>query len=62
MVIATLTGFVSGMVAVLLKTLVHYIQHWIEHIPVTKFAYLLFPTLCLMLTVFIVKRFFGGHV
>jgi CIC family chloride channel protein len=62
MVIATLTGFVSGMVAVLLKTLVHYIQHWIEHIPVTKFAYLLFPTLGLMLTVFIVKRFFGGHI
>ncbi|MDB5278987.1 MAG: hypothetical protein JWR61_3942 [Ferruginibacter sp.] len=62
MVIATLTGFVSGMVAVLLKTLVHYIQHWIEHIPVTKFAYLLFPTFGLLLTVFIVKRFFGGHI
>jgi CIC family chloride channel protein len=62
MVIATLTGFVSGMVAVLLKTLVHYIQHWIENIPVTKFAYLLFPTLGLLLTVFIVKRFFGGHI
>jgi CIC family chloride channel protein len=62
MVIATLTGFASGMVAVLLKTLVHYIQHWIEHIPVTKFAYLLFPTLGLLLTLFIVKRFFGGHI
>lgn len=62
MVIATLTGFVSGMVAVLLKSLVHIIQHWIEHIPVTRFAYLLFPAIGLLLTVFIVQRFFSGHI
>lgn len=62
MVVATLTGFVSGMVAVLLKTLVHYIQHWIEHIPVTRFAYLLFPAIGLLITVFIIQHFFGGHI
>lgn len=62
MVIATLVGFASGMVAVLLKTLVHFIQRWIENIPVTRFAYLLFPTIGLLLTVFIVKHFFGGHI
>ena len=62
MVIATLTGFVSGMVAVLLKTLVHFIQRGIEVIPVTRFAYLLFPAIGLLITVFIVKRFFGGHI
>ena len=62
MLIATLTGFVSGMVAVLLKTVVHYIQRWIEHIPVTRFAYLLFPAIGLLVTVFIVQRFFGGHI
>ena len=62
MVIATLTGFVSGMVAVLLKTLVHFIQLRIEVIPVTRFAYLLFPAIGLLITVFIVKRFFGGHI
>lgn len=62
MVIATLVGFASGMVAVLLKTLVHIIQHWIENIPVTRFAYLLFPAIGLLITVFIVRHFFGGHI
>ena len=62
MMIATLVGFASGMVAVLLKTLVHFIQRWIEQIPVTRFAYLLFPAIGLLTTVFIVQRFFGGHI
>ncbi|MEO6547500.1 MAG: chloride channel protein [Ferruginibacter sp.] len=62
MVIATLVGFASGMVAVLLKTLVHAIQHQIEHLPVNKFAYLLFPTFGLLITLFIVRQFFGGHI
>lgn len=62
MVIATLVGFASGLAAVLLKTLVHHLQHWIEEIPVTRFAYLLFPALGLLLCVFIVQRFFGGQI
>src|SRR5450432_152695 len=62
MVIATLVGFSSGIVAVLLKKMVHFIQHWIEHIPVTRFAYLLFPAIGLLITVFIVRHFFGGHI
>lgn len=62
MVIATLTGLVSGLVAVLLKTLVHYLQHWIKEIPVSNFAFLLFPTIGLLITVFIVRRFFGGKI
>ena len=62
MVIATLVGLVSGMVAVLLKTMVHFIQDWIENIPVTRFAYLLFPAIGLLITVFIVQRFFGGYI
>jgi chloride channel protein, CIC family len=62
MVIATLVGFTSGMVAVLLKTLVHLIQHRIEEIPVTRFAYLLFPAVGLVITVFIVQQFFGGYI
>ncbi|MBC7511433.1 MAG: chloride channel protein [Ferruginibacter sp.] len=62
MVIATLVGFVSGMVAVLLKTLVHVIQRWIEQIPATRFAWLLFPAAGLLITVFIVKYFFSGHI
>lgn len=62
MVIATLTGLASGLVAVLLKTLVHYIQHWIKEIPVSNLAYLLFPALGLLITVFIIRHFFGGQI
>lgn len=62
MVIATLVGFVAGMVAVLLKTLVHIIQHWIGQIPVTRYAYLLFPAIGLLVTVFIIRHFFGGYI
>lgn len=62
MVIATLTGLASGLVAVLLKTLVHYIQHWIKEMPVSNLAYLLFPAIGLIITVFIVRRFFGGQI
>jgi len=62
MVIATLTGLASGLVAVLLKTLVHYIQHWIKEIPVNRYAYLLFPAIGLLITVFIIRHFFGGQI
>ncbi len=62
MVIATLTGFTSGLLAVLLKTIVHYLQHWIKEIPVTRFAYLLFPAIGLLITVFIIRHFFGGQI
>ncbi|MBL0146032.1 MAG: chloride channel protein [Chitinophagaceae bacterium] len=62
MVIATLTGLASGLVAVLLKTLVHFIQHWIKEIPVSNLAYLLFPAIGLIITVFIVRYFFGGQI
>jgi chloride channel protein, CIC family len=62
MIIATLTGFVSGLIAVLLKTFVHYVQHWIKEIPVSKFAYLLFPGAGLLITVFIVRQFFGKEI
>ncbi|MEO6314321.1 MAG: chloride channel protein [Chitinophagaceae bacterium] len=62
MLIATLTGIVSGLVAVLLKTLVHYVQVWVQEIPVSRFAYLLFPGLGLVLTVFIIRHFFGKEI
>lgn len=62
MVIATLTGLASGLVAVLLKTLVHSIQHRIASLPVSNLAYLLFPVIGLLLTVFIVRHFFGGQI
>ena len=62
MVIATLTGFVSGLVAVLLKTLVHHLQHWVEGISFNRYAYLLFPAIGIIITVFIVRYFFGGQL
>lgn len=62
MLIATLVGFASGLVAVLLKTLVHYLQHWIEESPVNFLGYLLFPAIGLLITVLIVRYFFGGHI
>lgn len=62
MLIATLVGIVSGILAVLLKTLVHFIQFWISEIPISRFAYLLFPTLGLVLTTFIIYKFFHGHI
>lgn len=62
MLIATVVGLVSGLIAVLLKTLVHYLQHWIETIPVTRFAYLLFPALGLVFTVFMVRHFFKKEI
>lgn len=62
MIVATIVGIVAGLVAVLLKTLVHYVHQWIEHIPVSRFAYLLFPALGLLLCVFIIRHFFGGQI
>ncbi len=62
MVIATLVGFFSGLVAVLLKTLVHRIQHWVEEVSFDKYTYLLFPAIGLVITVFIIRYFLGRQI
>lgn len=62
MLVATLVGLFSGLAAVLLKTLVHYLQHWVQEIPVSRFLYLLFPAIGLLLTVWVVRRFFAGQL
>lgn len=62
MLIASVTGLASGLIALLLKTLVHYLQQWIEGISVSRFSYLLFPAIGLVITAFIVKNFFGGYI
>ncbi len=62
MVVATIVGLVSGLAAVLLKTLVHYLQTWIESIPISRFSYLLFPTIGLLGTVLIVRFFFQNRM
>jgi CIC family chloride channel protein len=62
MVIATIMGVAVGLVAVLLKTLVHYAHQWIATIPVTRFAYLLFPAVGLLICVWIIRNFFAGQI
>ncbi|MBP6456817.1 MAG: chloride channel protein, partial [Chitinophagaceae bacterium] len=62
MVIATLTGFVSGLMAVLLKSIVHVIQDFVENYTFGEFSYLLFPIVGLVITNLIVNRFFGGFI
>lgn len=62
MVIATLVGLASGLVAVLLKTLVHYLQRFVEGNSLHRFSYLVFPAIGLLVTVFIIRHFFGGYI
>lgn len=62
MIVATLVGLVSGLMAVLLKTVVHFIQYGIKEIHISGFAYLLFPVAGLLLTILIVRSFFGGQI
>ena len=62
MIIATLVGLASGLIAVLLKTLVHHLQVWLKQIDFSRHAYLLFPVAGLLITVIIVKKFFGGYI
>ncbi len=61
MIVASLVGLLSGLIAVLLKTIVHYIETSITKIPVSKFSYLLFPGIGLLITVFVVKKVIGGN-
>ena len=62
MVVATLVGLASGLIAVLLKTLVHYLQHGIQDISISHFAYLLFPIIGLVTTVILVNYLFNGYI
>ena len=60
--IATLVGLTSGLIAVVLKSLVHYLQHLIEDIPLSRFAYLLFPAVGIIATVFVINHLFAGRI
>ncbi|MEO6613266.1 MAG: chloride channel protein [Chitinophagaceae bacterium] len=62
MLIATIVGFISGLVAVLLKTIVHRLQHGVENISFHRYAYLLFPTIGLLITALIIRYFFKGQL
>lgn len=62
MLVATLVGLVSGLAAVGLKILVHYLQMTIETLPVSDYAYLFFPAVGLIITAFLVHRFFSDYI
>lgn len=62
MVIATLVGLFSGLIAVLLKTSVHYLQEFVENTSANRLTHLVFPIAGLIATVFIIRRFFGGQI
>lgn len=59
MVVSVIVGFVSGLAAVVLKLTVHYVQRWIETMTVSRFSYLLFPAIGLLLTIFLIRNFLG---
>lgn len=59
---AVITGLIAGLAAVLLKTLVHFLQEWIRRPGKGEYTYLFFPTLGLLLVVFLVHKFFHGHL
>ncbi|MFZ9387307.1 MAG: chloride channel protein [Chitinophagaceae bacterium] len=62
MLIATLTGFLSGMLAVLLKSFVLYLQVRISEITLSRYAFLLFPSLGLITVFFIIRNFWGKEI
>jgi len=62
MLIATLTGISSGLIAVMLKTIVHYFQRGLERLPSSTHTILVFPVIGLLLTTFLINRFFGRHI
>lgn len=60
-----LVGFTAGLAAIILKTFVHYIQQAITHDYHFKYQYYLYiflPLIGILLTVFVVKRFFNGKL
>jgi CIC family chloride channel protein len=59
---ATLTGLVSGMMAVLLKRSVQQVERLVQHFSGKEYLFLLCPAAGLLLTTWIIQRFFRGHI
>ena len=62
LITATLTGFVSGMMAVLLKRSVQQVERLVQHFSGKEYLFLLCPATGLLLTTWIIQRFFRGHI
>jgi chloride channel protein, CIC family len=59
---ATLTGFVSGIMAVLLKRSVQQVEKVVQGFSGKEYLFLLCPAAGLLLTTWIIQRFFRGHI
>lgn len=62
MITATLTGFISGVMAVLLKRSVQQAEKFVQHFSDKAYLFVLFPAAGLVLTTWIIQRFFRGHI
>lgn len=62
MFVAVITGLIAGLAAVLLKIFVHYIQELINRPVRNDWIYLFFPTLGLLIVVFLTRKFFFGKI
>jgi chloride channel protein, CIC family len=61
-VLAILVGLVAGLAAVLLKTVVHYFQSFIFEYHTNWYFYILIPGLGILISVWIVQRYFDGKI
>lgn len=59
---ATLTGLVSGAMAVCLKRSVQQVERLVQHFSGKEYLFLLCPAAGLLLTTWIIQRFFRGHI
>lgn len=62
LLVALITGLVSGLLAVCLKLLVHSMQDWVTRASLWRFAYLALPVIGLLVVVALIRRFFHGHI
>jgi CIC family chloride channel protein len=59
---AVIVGGVSGLMAVLLKTSVHHVHSWVNSFSERRLLFLFFPAAGLLLTTWVIHRFFKGHI
>src|SRR5215469_14349504 len=59
---AALTGFVSGIMAVFLKRSVQQVERLVQQFSGKEYLFILCPAAGLLLTTWIIQRFFRGHI
>lgn len=60
--IASITGLTSGIIAVLLKVILHQLQRLVDASNLSRFGFFLLPALGLVTTVFIIRKYFNKHI